>query len=130
MADYAPVFIPGTAITSMLTTDENSPGYGAVLAGDHLEIAVRSGEVQRAAAASPAYIGIAGFDCDPGKLITIIAGKIVHQGPAEGDIAVRDMVAPSGTDGFQVTATADPVEAIGIAMNTAPDGDICRWIQR
>jgi Uncharacterized conserved protein (DUF2190) len=129
MPDYTAVFLPGTVITSQLTGT-------AVLAGDPLEVAAPpdpSGTVRRAAAATTAYIGIAAHDCDPGFLISVVAGKTVHQGPAEGAITHGDLVAPSAADGHQVTATADPVEAVGMAMTSAADTDppsICRWIQR
>lgn len=127
MPDYSPVFLPGTVITSILDT---AGGAGEpVQSGDPLEIS-SSGTVRRAAAAAVAYIGIAAHDCDPGLHISVVAGKTVHQGPAEGAITARDMVAPSAVDGRQVTATTDPAEAVGLAMTDAADGQLCRWIQR
>lgn len=131
MADYTAVFLPGTAFTLELTGDD-------VLSGDPLEVGdpagatpPQSGTCQRATAGTPRYIGIAGHDCRKGMLITVVAGKTVHQGPAEGPIATGEFVAASGTDDRQVVVEIDPPLIIGMALTTAAaDGDICRWIQR
>jgi hypothetical protein len=127
--DYSAVFLPGTAFTLLLQDTD-------VLAGEPLEVA-ESGTCRRAAAGTETYVGIAGHDCYAGYLITVIAGKTVHEGPAEGPIQAGDHVAPSGqapapgVDGRQVVASTDPAEVIGLALTDADaDGDMCRWLQR
>jgi hypothetical protein len=121
--DYSAVFLPGTAFTLLLWDTD-------VLAGEPLEVA-GSGRCRRAAAGTETYVGIAGHDCYAGSLITVIAGRTVHEGPAEDPITAGDHVAPSGEEDRQVTASTDPAAVIGLALTTADaDGDICRWLQR
>jgi hypothetical protein len=120
--DYAPIFVPGTAITMQAA--------GAVEAGDPVEVA-GSGTIQRAAAGSEKYVGVAGHPAILGGLVTVFAGKLVHEGPAEGDIPAGSPVMTSGELDRQVIIAADPADpnVIGIALTTAADNDDCRWLQ-
>jgi hypothetical protein len=120
--DYTPIFIPGTAITLQAT--------GAIFAGDPVQVA-GSGTVERALPGSETYVGIAGHDAPTGGLVTVFAGKIVHEGTAEGDIPAGSPVMTSGTEGYQVTIAADVGDpnVVGLALTTAADAQDCRWMQ-
>jgi hypothetical protein len=120
--DYAPIFVPGTAITLQAS--------GAVDAGDPVEVS-GSGTVDRAAAGSPTYVGVAGHAANMGGLLTVFCGKIVHEGPGEGPITAGMPLMVSGEDGRQVTEAADPSDpnVIGLALTSAADGFDVRWLQ-
>ena len=122
--DYTPVHVPGTAITLQASD--------AITAGDPVEVS-GSGTVARATAGTTTYVGVAGHPADLGGLVTVFAGKIVHEGPAEGAITAGDPVAASGLDGYQVTVPTPPDPAdptvIGLALTSAADGQDVRWLQ-
>jgi hypothetical protein len=120
--DYSPVFIPGTAITLQAS--------GVVDAGDPVEVS-GSGTIDRAAAGSEKYVGVAGHAASPGGLVTVFAGKLVYDGAAEGDITAGNPVETSGLDGYQVKEAGDPADpsVIGLALTDAADGQTCRWLQ-
>lgn len=122
--DYTPVHAPGVAITLQAS--------GPVDAGDPVQVS-GSGTVERATAGTTAYVGVVGHAATMGLLVTVFAGKIVHEGPAEGTITAGDPVAASGLDGYQVTVPTPPDPAdptvIGLALTSAADGQDVRWMQ-
>lgn len=121
MADYSPIFTPGIAITMQASA--------AVDAGDPVEVS-GSGTIARASVASPAYVGVAAHAATPGHLVTVFAGKIVHEGAAEGPVMAGSAVEASGAADRQVRAAA-PASAgvVGLALTTAADGAPVRWMQ-
>jgi hypothetical protein len=121
--DYTPVHVPGVAITLQAS--------GPVDAGDPVAVS-GSGTVDRAAAASDTYVGVAGHvAAGMGELLTVFTGKLVHEGPAEGAITAGRPVETSGADGYQVKEATDVTDpsVIGIALTTAADGQDVRWLQ-
>lgn len=120
--DYTPVHVPGTAITLQAAD--------AIEAGDPVEVA-GSGTIQRATAGTEKYVGVAGHPATMGLLVTVFAGKIVHEGAAELDITAGRPVEASGLDGYQVKEANDPADptVIGLALTSAADGQDVRWLQ-
>jgi hypothetical protein len=146
VADYQPVFLPGLLMTSTAA----SPVTG----GDPVEVA-GSGLVQRAtgAAGSLRYLGVAAQDAAALAPVTIILGRVVHEGPADGPVTAGDLLTTSPTPGCQVKTCAPPaadlgspydratasaavnaavtaaLAVIGVALITAPNGSTVRWAQ-
>ena len=121
MADYSPIFTPGIAITLAAS--------GAIDAGDPVMVS-GSGTIARATVASPAYVGVAAHAVTPGLLVTVFAGKIVHEGPADGPIAAGSAVEASGTADRQVRQAVPAAPGvIGLALTSAADGADVRWMQ-
>lgn len=131
MPDYTAVFLPGLTMT--FTAASNLAG------GDPVEVA-GSGLVQRASAATPRYVGMAGHDVQAGLRVTVIAARPVFDSSADGAITAGDQLAASAVAGRAVrtvppagTATAADIAAaravIGLALTTAADGATVRWMQ-
>lgn len=131
MGDYAPVLLPGLAGTFIAAT--------AVTAGDPVEVA-GSGTVQRAAAATAKYVGVAAHDAAAQARVTVIMSRVVHEGAADGSINAGDQLVISGTVGRQVkallpaaageAADVNAARAVaGVALTTAADGTTVRWQQ-
>ena len=98
MPDYAPVFLPGLAVT--LTA------AGTITGGDPLEVA-GSGTVQKCTAGpggvgSVKCIGVAAHDAVSGASVTVIADRVVHQGAADGAVTAGDQLMASSAAGRQV----------------------------
>ena len=139
MPDYSAVFLPGLTMTSQAA--------GALTGGDPVEVA-GTGTVQRATAGpsaglgSACCIGIAAHDAIPGMKVTVICDRAVHEGLADGVVSARDQVMTSLVAGRQVKTVpatggapgkADVDQArviIGIALTTASDGNVVRWMQK
>ena len=146
MSDYTPVMLPGMTWTSQAAT--------AVTGGDPLEVTGPGVVARCAAAASPAYVGIAAGDAPAGHTVTVISVRPVHEGAADGPVTAGDQLVASAVAGRQVAAL-DPaavtlagtysaaevmaaVDAainaaravIGVALTTATDGNTVRWQQR
>jgi Uncharacterized conserved protein (DUF2190) len=120
--DYTPIHVPGVAITLQAA--------GPIEPGDPVQVA-GSGTIERADAGTDSYVGIAGHSAPIGGLVAVFCGKLVHEGPAENDITAGNPVATSGTEGYQVTEAADPLDpsVIGLALTSAADAEDCRWLQ-
>ena len=122
MPDYSPIFSPGIAITLAAAVD--------ITAGDLVEVA-GSGTVRPASGASPSYVGVAGQAATPGLLVTVFAGKIVHEGRSEGAITARGpgrgvrRRRPAGQAGRRRVAGHDRP---GADTAGADDTDV-RWMQ-
>jgi hypothetical protein len=137
--DYTAVFLPGLTMTSQAA--------GTIVGGDPVEVA-GSGTVQKTTAGpsaglgSAACIGIAAHDATAGQKVTVICDRCVHEGAADGVINAAAQVMSSSVAGRQVKAVpvtggspgkADVDQArviIGIALTTASDGAVVRWMQR
>jgi hypothetical protein len=135
--DYSAVFLPGLTITMT--------ALGDLAGGDPVEVA-GSGTVRRCTAGpsslgSAGYVGIASADTRSGLEVTVIAARVVHEGPADGVITAGDQVMASSVPGRQVRSVpptravpgqADVNQArviIGVALITAADGATVRWMQ-
>lgn len=146
MADFTPVFMPGTAQTL-------SAG-GAITGGDLVTLSAASTVIKAAAIASAAYVGVAAHDASTGTKVTVHILKAVFDSIADGTVTVGDQVTTTSTANRQVrslpvvnvaiagapplasdintainTAVNQARAVIGIAVTTASDNQIVRWIQ-
>lgn len=151
MADYTPVYMPGTAVTLQAS---------AAVTGGDLVVLSGVGTVAKAAAlASTAYVGVAGHDAGIGQKVTVHVAKAVYDSISDGSITAGDQVTTTNTANRQVKAlaaaalnvdvTASPTEAsieafnaaintavnnargaIGTAVTSATDNTTVRWVQR
>ena len=87
------------------------------------------------------YVGVAGHDAAVSARITVFANKVVYDGVADGAIVAGDALAVSSAPGCQVITvppitTGGPSDVaagraiIGVALTTAANGGIVRWMQR
>lgn len=130
MSDYSPVYLPGSTLTA--TTN-------AALTGGQLVAVSGDGVVGPAGAASPKVIGVAAFDCGSGSGATVYGRGPVHETTASGAITAGDQVtaaaagkvataaAASGTP--DATAVNAARAVLGVALTTAADGALVRWMQ-
>jgi hypothetical protein len=109
---YAPV-IPGSTISFTAA--------GWIDAGDPVELD-RPNTVRRADGTG-VCVGIAGNAAEVDGTVTVHIIAPVHEAPAEGDVAVGDMLRASVVMGRQVAVVTDPVndQAIGVALTGAAD---------
>lgn len=145
MADFTPVFMPGTAQTL-------SAG-GAITGGDLVTLSAASTVIKAAATASAAYVGVAAHDASTGTKVTVFILKAVFDSIADSTVTVGDQVTTTSTANRQVKSlaatavdvTASPTQTtinnainqsinnaravIGIAVTTASDNTVVRWIQ-
>jgi len=136
--EYTPVLLPG--LTGTFTA------AAAITGGDPLEVA-GSGTVQKTSPGpsglgSARYVGIAAHDAPPGNRVTVILDRAVHEGSADGAVNAGDQLMASARPGRQVAtvpaAAAAPGQAdvnaaravIGLALTTAADGSVVRWLQK
>lgn len=145
MADFVPVFMPGTAQTL--------GAGGAITGGDLVTLSAPTTVIKAAATASAAYIGVAGHDAASGTKVTVHILKAVFDSIADGTVTTGDQVTTTSTANRQVKSlavsaqdvTASPTQTtinnaingavnqaravIGIAITTASDNTVVRWIQ-
>lgn len=112
MANYAPLFKPGAAVTYSVSADVTA-GQVVELTGDRT--------VAPAAADSARVVGVAAFDAKVGDHVTVEDGG-VQRPYASGAIAAGDLVA-AAADG-KVAAAGEAVNTLGIALAAAADGDL------
>lgn len=118
MADYAPLWMPGDAITGVAST--------AVIGGRQLMVS-GNGTVAHATADSAAVVGTAAFDAAANTNVTFHGRGQVHVSTAAGAITAgaRVNAAVNGT----VASAAAGLANIGIAMTTAADGALVTWME-
>src|ERR1700754_1795719 len=145
MADFTPVFMPGTAQTL--------GAGGAITGGALVTLSGASTVVKAAVTASTAYIGVAGHDAANGTKVTVHILKAVFDSIADGTVTAGDQITTTSTANRQVKSlaasavdvTASPTQTtinnainqsvnnaravIGIAVTTASDNTLVRWIQ-
>jgi sulfate adenylyltransferase subunit 1 (EFTu-like GTPase family) len=141
MPDYAAIFLPGQRITLQAS--------GTITGGDLLAVS-GSGTVAKAAAlASTAYVGVAGHDATAGQKVTVVCAGVVHESIADGAVTAGDQLTTTNTANRQVkslapaaVAGAPPLAAdvnlainqaravIGIALTSAADNALTRWLSR
>ncbi|WP_369070025.1 capsid cement protein [Kineococcus terrestris] len=113
MADYVPLFKPGTALP--LTTS-------AAVTGGQLLVVSGAGTVAPSTAASGAWIGVAAFDAGTGQRVTVHSGG-VQLLTASGAITAGARVAAAANG--QVAdfgAGTDASQIVGVALTTAAAG--------
>ena len=146
MADFVPVFMPGTAQTL---------GAGGTIAGgDLVTLSAASTVVKAGVTASTSYIGVAGHDATTGAKVTVHILKAVFDSIADGAVAVGDQLTTTSTANRQVKSLAasaanitgaPPLASdintalnlavnsaraiIGMAITAAADNQVVRWIQ-
>lgn len=146
MADYTPVFMPGTAQTL--------GAGGAITGGDLVTLSAASTVVKAAVTATTGYIGVAGHDASTGTKVTVHVLKAVFDSIADGTVTAGDQITTTSTANRQVKSLAASAAnitgapplagdintalnlavnnaraVIGIAVTTASDNTIVRWIQ-
>ncbi len=117
MADYAPIYTPGNAIT--LTTS------GAVVGGQLL-VVTASGTVGPSAAATHLWVGVAAQDAASGARVAVFAGG-VQELTATGTITAGQLVEPAaaGSVAAHTNGTND-VNSVGVALTSATTGNKVR----
>jgi len=139
MPDYTPPYAPGRIVTLTVSA--------AVTARDLLVVS-GSGTVAKAAAnASTSWVGVAGNDTPINGRCTVFGRGIIHESIADGTVTAGDQVGTTSTAGRQVKTVAvqdvggAPSQATinaalvalrgvaGIALTTAADGLIVRWME-
>lgn len=110
MADYLPLYNPGTAVTFTSSAD--------VVGGRLVEI-TGDRTVAHAAAGSAKVAGIAGFDAADGELVTVYSSG-VQRPTAAGAIAAGDSVEAAADGKVAVASTGTK---IGLALAAAADGE-------
>jgi len=148
--DYTPVYLPGEVIS--LTAS------GTISPGDPVEVSGNATVAKVAGSNSPKCVGIAGNAALVNGRVTVFARSTVHEGKADGTVTAGDVVAASPTANRQVitlapmatnadvgaafsqsavntainavgTGVNNDRAALGIALTTATDGNIVRWMQ-
>ena len=146
MADYTPVALPGQSWTFTAGS--------ALVGGDLVEASASNTVAKVTASAARAYVGVAAHDAAPGVKVTVILGRPIHESIAEGTIAPGAQLVTSSVAGRQVKTqalsgsdvTGTPTETtietaiaaaesaargvIGIALTSATDNNLVRWVQR
>lgn len=130
MSDYSPVYLPGHEISATTSA--------AVTGGQLVEVS-GDGTVGPASAASPKVVGVAAFDCGSGARATVISRGVVHETTASGAITAGDQVAAVATGKVAAVAAASGTpdaaavntarSVLGVAMTTAADAALVRWMQ-
>jgi hypothetical protein len=118
MSDYAPLYMPGDAITGT-TSAEVTGGQTLIVSGN--------GTVGPATAASDAVVGVAAHAAASGALVTYHGRGQVHVTTASGGITAGARV-DAGAAGTVASGSAG-VHNIGIALTTAVDTALCTWME-
>lgn len=145
MADSTPVFVPGTRQTLQ--------AGGAITGGDLVVLSGPSTVVKAATTAATTYVGVAGHDAATGTKVTVAILKVVFDSVADGAITAGDQLTTTATANRQVKTLAaaavdvgaSPTQSsintainqsinnaravIGIAVTSAADNALVRWIQ-
>jgi hypothetical protein len=118
MAEYAPIFQPGTSYTATTSA--------TVTAGQLLEVSA-SGTVGPAGAGSTKVVGTAAFDAASGALVTVHRGGIQEWVSPAGVTAGNTLkAAAAGTVNAWVSGTDAADLIVGIALTTAGAGLKCQ----
>jgi hypothetical protein len=134
MADYTPVYTPGTAIT--LTAS------ASIVGGQLVEVSGNGTAAPTPASATPSLkvVGVAAFDAAAGARVTIHGRGQVHETTANGAVTAGDQLvsgAVAGTVKSLAAVGAAPAQAdvnnaravIGIAITSAADAALVRWME-
>lgn len=124
LPEYNPVYDPGRAIT--LTAS------AAVAAADVLEVTGPSTVARVSTAASLKVIGVASTPAQAGARVTVWGRGRVHEHVADGDITAGDLVVSTATTGAGIRAMTGDDDAralLGVALTSAADGVLARWME-
>lgn len=118
MAQYLPLFRPGSTVTFGVTT--------AVSGGQLVQVGAADRSVAPAAAASTSVVGVAGHDAAIGDKLTVEVNKPIHLVKASGAITRGQRVEAAAAGAVRTLASG---AAWGIAITTAADGAAVEVIQ-
>ncbi|MET8334368.1 capsid cement protein [Streptosporangium canum] len=130
MADYLPIFLPGSVVA--LTAS-------ATITGGQLLAVSGTGTVAPAAAGSANWVGVAAGDAASGGRVSVYPRGVIHETTADGAITAGDQLQTGATGKVKALAaaagatTADITAArsvVGIALTTATDTNSVRWMAR
>lgn len=133
MADYIPVYLPGTAVSMTASA--------TIIGGQLVEVSGNGTVAPSTASATPSakVVGVAGFDAASGQRVTVYARGTVHETTANGAITAGDQMASGAVAGTvkSLAAAAAAVAAdinnaravIGVALTTAADLAKVRWME-
>ena len=115
MADYVPLFMPGTAITKQ-TSAAVTGGLPVFVSGN--------GTVANSAAAANIPVGVAATDAASGDRVAFFGRGTVHRLTASGTVTAGDLVeaAAAGAVATHTVGTNDG-RVFGIALTTATAGN-------
>jgi Uncharacterized conserved protein (DUF2190) len=128
---YIPVYLPG---------DQISVTASAPIAARDLVTVTGSDQVGPVTVTGQQWIGVAAFAALAGERLMVYGRGTVHEHRADGPVTAGDLLVTSGTAGRGVktaTAVADPpvtadVETsratCGVALRSAADAALCRWM--
>jgi hypothetical protein len=146
MGDYTAVFLPGS-ITSLQAS-------GTIVGGDLVGVSGSGTVAKITTLASPAYVGVAAHDAAAGQKLAVITGKAVHESIADGTVTAGDLLSSTNTANRQVKTLAvaavdvgaafnqatintaingsvnNARAVLGVALTTATDNTLVRWVQR
>lgn len=119
MADYTPVYLPGQTWSATVS---------AAVTGGQLVAVSATGTIGPAGAASLAVVGVAAHDqLTVGGKVTVILNKVIHETVASGAITAGDNLL-SAAGGLVATGAAAVGTRIGIALTTAANAALVRWV--
>ncbi|HKN57153.1 MAG TPA: capsid cement protein [Amycolatopsis sp.] len=129
MADYTPVYQPGTAIS--LTASATVTGGQVVMVSGSGTVApaTTAGQLKRC--------GVAAFDAANGAGVTVFGFGTVHETVNNGGVTAGDLLVAQDTGNVATLAAAGGATAadinssravIGIALTTATTGNKVRWM--
>ncbi len=118
MPDYAPLYMPGDALTGVAS--------GAIVGGKAVMVN-GNGTLATATADSNAVVGVAAHDAASGTNFTYHGRGQVHVSVAAGSITAAARV-NSAASGNVASATAG-VGNVGIALTTAADTALVTWME-
>lgn len=122
MADYTPIHLPGHSIT--LTA-------GAAITGGQVVHVTGVNTVGPAAAASIKTVGVAAHDAASGAKVVVVGGRVVHETTAQGAVTAGDLLKVGTVAGSVAAIGAGTYDqAVGVALTTAADGALVRWMAR
>lgn len=130
MADYTPVYTPGTAVA--LTAS-------AAVTGGQIVAVSGDGTVAPAAAGSAKVVGVAGHDAATNARLTVWCGGMIHEGVASGAITAGDQLVTAANGQVASKAAASGATAgdindarsiAGVALTTAANAATVRFVAR
>lgn len=111
MAEYLPLHDDGDSVTRQAS---------ASITGGQLVIVSGSGTVAPASAATAAWLGVAGFDCNSGDNVTVFTSGVQRLVAGTGGVTAGQTV-EAAASGQVVTHTngTNDVNIVGLALTTA-----------
>lgn len=129
MGEYIPVHVPGHRFTA--TTS------GAVTARQLVEVS-GSGTVAATSGASAKWVGVAACDAPSGGIVTVYGRGLIHETLNSGGVTAGNQIVTAAAGKIAALAAASAAAAAdinsarsvcGIALTTATDGTLVRWME-